>query len=205
MDQGVLVRLLKGQIGQVYLPFAQEPKAAMSFAMRTEGDPAAVAAIAQKMMQDIDRDQPVFEVKDLEAARVAGATPQRLATTLLGGFALVALLLATIGIYGVVAYTAGRRMREMGIRVALGAERSHVLKLILGHGLMLALVGVGVGLAGAAALTHLMSSLLYGVRATDPATFAAVCLLLVAVATLASYIPARRAANADPVVALRQE
>ena len=110
-----------------------------------------------------------------------------------------------MGIYGVVAYSAGRRMREIGIRVALGANRPDVLKLLLGQGMLLTLTGVALGLAGALALTHLMSSLLYGVRATDPVTFASVCLLMGGAATLASYIPARRATNVDPVVALRQE
>ena len=205
VEQGVVVKLVKGQVGQVYVPAAQDPKPALSFAVRTASEPGALAPAVLKMFRQIDVDQPVFDVRDMDAARAVSMGPQRLATALLGGFALVALVLAMIGIYGVVAYNAGRRMREIGIRVALGANRPDVLKLLLGQGLLLTLTGVAIGLAGALALTHLMSSLLFGVRATDPVTFVSVCLLMGGAATLASYIPARRATNVDPVVALRQE
>jgi len=205
VEQRVVVKLVKGQVGQVYLPAAQEPKPAVSFAVRTANEPGALAPAILKMFHEIDIDQPVFDVRDMDAARAASIGPQRLATAVLGGFSLVALGLAMMGIYGVVAYSAGRRMREIGIRVALGANRPDVLKLLLGQGMLLTLTGVALGLAGALALTHLMSSLLYGVRATDPVTFASVCLLMGGAATLASYIPARRATNVDPVVALRQE
>jgi putative ABC transport system permease protein len=205
MSQGLLVKMIKGQVGQVYLPLVQEPKADMSLALRTAGAPASLTATVQKALREIDRDQPVFQVQDLDSARDASAMPQKLAAALLGAFAGVALLLAMIGIYGVVAYGAGRRMREIGIRVALGAGRRDVLKLLLGQGLVLTSIGVGIGLAGAWTLTRWMSSLLSGVEPTDPATFAVVCLLLCAAAMLASYIPARRATNVDPVEALRQE
>jgi putative ABC transport system permease protein len=205
MSQGVLVKMVKGQVGQVYVPLVQEPKADMSLVLRTARAPASLTGTVQKALREIDRDQPVFQVQDLESARDASAMPQKLAAALLGGFAGVALLLAMIGIYGVVAYSAGRRMREIGIRVALGAGRRDVLKLLLGQGLALTAIGVGIGLAGAWTLTRWMSSLLSGVEPTDPATFAVVCLLLGAAAMLASYVPARRATNADPVEALRQQ
>ena len=205
VEQSVVVKLVKGRLGQVYLPFAQEPKLAMSLALRTTNDSTALVSLVQKTIREIDVDQPVFQIRDLESARAAGATPQRLATTLLGGFAAVALLLAMIGIYGVVAYSARRRTREIGIRMALGAERSDLLKLLLRQGMALTLIGIAIGLAGALALTRAMSSLLYGVGASDPRMFVGVCLLLSASALLASYIPARRAAKIDPVVALRQE
>ena len=204
-EQGVFVKLLKGRLAQIYVPFAQEPKARMSLALRTAGDPLALASPVQQTLREMDVDQPVFEVRDLETARAASRKPQRLATTLLGGFALVALLLAMLGIYGVMSYNAGRRLREIGIRVALGARRADVLKLLLRQGVMLTLGGVAIGLAGALALTRSMASLLYGVRPTDALTFAGMCALLGAAAALACYIPARRATHVDPVEALRQE
>ena len=204
-EQGVFVKLLKGRLAQIYVPFAQEPKARMSLALRTAGDPLALASPVQQTVRAMDVDQPVFEVRDLETARAASRKPQQLATALLGGFALVALLLAVLGIYGVMSYNAGRRLREIGIRVALGAGRADVLKLLLRQGVTLTLGGVAIGLAGALALTRSMASLLYGVRPTDALTFTSMCVLLGAAAALACYIPARRATHVDPVEALRQE
>ena len=204
-SQGLLIKMVKGQVGQVYRPFGQEPKAELSLAIRTAGDPTALGATVQKALREIDADEPAFQVQDMEAARASIAAPQKLATALLGAFACLALLLAVIGIYGVVAYSAGRRMREIGIRVALGAGRRDVLRLLVGQGMLLALIGIAIGFAGAWALTRKMASLLSGVEPTDPATFAGVCVLLAAAAMIASYVPALRATRVDPVEALRQE
>jgi len=193
------------EVGQVYLPLAQYPRPAMSLAVRTEGDPKALIPAIRNVVHDVDSDQPVYQIQTLEEAFATGMAPQRLAALLLGGFAAVALLLAMIGIYGVVAYSAAQRTREIGLRVALGAKQVDVLKLVLGHGMVLMLIGVGIGLGGALALTRVMSSLLYGIRPTDPPTLVSVSLLLGSAVLLASYIPARKAMKVDPMVALRYE
>jgi ABC-type antimicrobial peptide transport system permease subunit len=159
----------------------------------------------RKVVRGVDIDQPVFQVGTMEAARVTSQGSLRLATSLLSSFAAVALLLAAIGIYGVIAYSVGQRTREFGIRISLGARRLDVLRLVVRQGLLLAAAGIAVGLAGAFALTRLLSSLLYGVNATDPLTFAAVTGLLAAVAVAASFLPAWRATRVDPVIALRCE
>jgi putative ABC transport system permease protein len=205
VSQGILIKMVKGELGQVYVPLAQAPKANLSLALRTAEEPTALAGMLQKTLHEIDPDEPVFLVRNMDASRAASEAPQTLATALLGGFAGVALLLAMIGIYGVVAYSAGRRTREIGIRVALGAQRHDVLRVLVGQGILLAVVGIAVGLAGAWVLTRQMASVLSGVAPTDPATFAGVCVLLAAAAIVASYVPARRATRVDPVEALRQE
>jgi len=201
----VLAFLGRGEVAQVYLPFEQYPRPAASLAVRTDGDPQALGSEVRNVVHDVDADQPVFQIQTLEEALATGMAPQRLAALLLAGFAVVALLLAMIGIYGVVAYGAAQRTREIGLRMALGAKPIDVLKLVLGQGMVLMLIGVGIGLAGALALTRVMSTLLYGVRPTDPPTFVCVSLLLGGAVLLASYIPARRATRVDPMVALRYE
>jgi putative ABC transport system permease protein len=201
----VLAFLGRGEIAQVYQPFEQYARPAASLAVRTDGDPRALVTEVVNVVHNVDADQPVFQIRTLQEALATGMAPQRLAALLLAGFAGVALLLAMIGIYGVVAYSAAQRTREIGLRMALGAKPQDVLKLVLGQGTMLMLIGVGIGLAGALALTRVMSSLLYGVRPTDPPTFVGVSLLLGGAVLLASYIPARRATKVDPMVALRYE
>jgi putative ABC transport system permease protein len=205
VTQNVLVRLLKGQIGQVYVPFPQQPKPAITFTLRTTGDPAALAPALRDLLRNIDPDQPLFGVQTMEQALASGRTAQQLATILLGGFSIVGLLLATLGVYGVIAYSVGQRMREFGIRIALGAERGELLRLVLRQGLLLAAIGAAIGLVAALGVTRLMSSLLYGVSATDPLTFTAVIALLAATALLASFLPARRAMRLDPIRTLRDE
>ena len=205
IEPGAWVKLVKGQVGQVYLPLNQNPKAEASLVVRTRGEPMAFASAVRQVVHDVDMDQPVFHVQTLDTARVATRAPQRLAALLLGAFSAVALLLATVGIYGVVSYSVGQRTREIGIRMALGAEQRDVLRLVVGQGFVLAALGVIVGMLGAFGLTRFLSSLLYGVRPTDPATFAGTSVVLCGAALLASYLPARRATNVDPMVALRYE
>jgi putative ABC transport system permease protein len=205
VEQGVLVKLLKGRLGQVYLPFAQAPKAATSIVVRTHGDPTAVVPAIREIARTIDVDQPIFQIQTLVEARAAGRAAHRLATTLLATFAAVALTLAVLGIYGVVTNIAGERTREFGIRMSLGAQPGDVLQIVFRHAVWLMSLGALFGVAAAFALTRLVASFLVGVRATDPATFAGVVLLLGGLGLVASYVPARRATRVDPTTALRCE
>jgi putative ABC transport system permease protein len=177
----------------------------MTFVARTVGDPAAMAPAVRREIGAIDPDLPVSDVQTLEKVMADTVGRARFNTLLLGLFAGLATLLAAVGIFGVMNYSVALRTRELGLRMALGAQPGRVLLLVLRQGLLLTLIGIGVGLLGALALTRLMSSLLFGVEATDPATFAAIVLLLAAVSLLACYIPARRATRIDPLIALRHE
>ncbi|MGB8507369.1 MAG: FtsX-like permease family protein, partial [Pyrinomonadaceae bacterium] len=152
-----------------------------------------------------DKDQPVADVRTMDALLASSVARQRFNTLLLGVFALVALLLAAVGIFGVMNYSVAQRTHEIGIRIALGARGGDVLKMVVGQGMLLIVIGVALGLGISLALTRVMSSLLYGVSATDPLTFAGVALLLMVVAFVACFIPARRATRVDPMVALRHE
>jgi putative ABC transport system permease protein len=190
----------------MYLTYAQAGFFAPRYlVVKTEGDPLALAGTVRKTVWEVDGDQPVSNVSTMEGVLSESIARQRFSTLLFGIFAGVALVLAAVGIYGVMSYSMAQRTREIGIRMALGAQRRDVLKLAVGQGLRLVAVGVAVGLAGALALSRVMTSLLYGVSATDPATLATISLVLVAVALLASYIPARRATKVDPLIALRYE
>ncbi len=194
---------------EVYLSYPQTSfQAAGSTLMlvaRTEGDPLGFAGAVRSQVQAIDRDQPVYNIATMEQRISRSVVQRRFNMLLLIIFAGVALALATVGIYGVVSYSVSQQTREIGIRMALGAERRDVLKLVVGQGLTYTLIGVALGLAGALGLTRLMTGLLYGVTATDPLTFVCVSVLLVIAALLACYIPARRATNVDPMEALRYE
>jgi len=159
----------------------------------------------REAMREVDRDQPIANIRSMDQIMSGMAGDARFRTLLLGVFAAVALLLSAIGIYGVIAYSVAQRTREIGIRIALGAQGRNVLGLVIGQGMKLALIGVCVGIAGALALTRVLSSLLFNVSATDPLTFVGVSALLALVALLACYVPARRAMKVDPMVALRCE
>jgi putative ABC transport system permease protein len=192
---------------EFYLPDTQYPwdLAPRHFIVRTAMNPTTVAAAIQREVAALDKDQPVSDFRTLEDVIGEAVGPQRFAMILLGGFAALALALASVGIYGVMAYSVSQRTHEIGVRMALGANRSNVLGMVVGQALELALVGAGLGLTGALGLTRLLSSLLYSVRPTDPMTLALVTLVLVGVSAFASYIPARRATKVDPMEALRYE
>jgi putative ABC transport system permease protein len=173
--------------------------------IRVANDPLQLAAAVRRETQALDREQPVAAVRTMEQVLGESVTASRFRAGLVGLFALGALLLSALGIYGVMSYSVAQRANEIGIRVALGAQTRDVLRLVLAQGLKLTLLGIGIGLAAAFALTRLMANLLFSVKATDPLTFAGVALLLTAVALLASFIPARRATKVDPMIALRAE
>jgi predicted permease len=201
----------EGRTG-IYRPWTQmNPKwladftRAMDLIVKTTDDPTKFIAPIRREVQGVDKDQPLGNVSTLEALVAQSVAPRRFSLLLLGVFASVALLLGAIGLYGVLSYVVTQRTREIGIRMALGAQKSDVLRLIIRYGMMLAVIGVGAGLVGAFALTRLMKSLLFGVSASDPVTYILIALLLLGVALLACYLPARRATKVDPLIALRYE
>jgi putative ABC transport system permease protein len=177
----------------------------MTFALRTDGDPLAMASSAVAAVHALDPAQPVAEVRTVADIIDESLSRSRLNTVILATFAAVALILAAVGIYGVMAYSVTQRTHEFGIRMALGAGRFEVLRMVLRHGLLVAGAGVAIGLAAAYFLTRVLTTLLFGVTSTDPATFAGVSIVLVAIALAATYVPARRATRVDPMVALRYE
>jgi putative ABC transport system permease protein len=188
-----------------YRPFMQEPWWSMALVARTSSDPTQFAEAIRSELRSIDPEQPVYNIKTMEQIVDESLSAKRLAMVMLGFFAFGALLLAAIGIYAVMSYSVTSRSHEIGIRMALGAQPGDILRLIIRQGLVLTLIGVGLGLAGAFALTRAMTEILYGVEATDPLTFGGLSLLLSLVAFLACYIPARRATRVDPMIALRYE
>jgi putative ABC transport system permease protein len=203
-------------VRQIQLTAAPEPQMYLTYlqfgffdsrdlVVKTDVDPASMAATVRKAVWEIDKDQPVSNIQTMEAILADSIAQQRFSMVLLAIFAGVALVLAAVGIYGVMSYSVAQRTREIGIRMALGAQTGAVLKLAVGYGIKLVLIGIAIGLIAAFALTRLMSTLLFGVTATDPITFTLISLLLICVAALASYIPARRATKVDPMIALRYE
>jgi ABC-type antimicrobial peptide transport system permease subunit len=190
-----------------YLPLDQSKESfpMRSLFVRTRGEPSSMIATVRRAMQDVSADLPYLQVQSVQEMIDPEIRPWRLGATLFGVFGFVALVIAALGLYGVLAYTVAQRSHEMGVRVALGAQRGDVLRLVVGQGTRLAALGVVIGAVGALAGGRALASRLYGVSATDPATLAGVALTLLAVAVLASWLPARRATKVDPVVALRVE
>jgi len=190
---------------EMYMPFAQQPARSMALMIRTTSKPESVAAAVRRNVQALDRNQLAYGLRTFEGVMSEAVAAPRFRASLLGVFAAVALILAMVGVYGVMSYAVTQRTREIGIRMALGAEPRDALKMVMRQGAKLAVAGVAIGLGGAAALTWLIEGLLFKVRAADPATFVAAPLLLAGVALLACYLPARRATKVDPIVALRCE
>jgi predicted lysophospholipase L1 biosynthesis ABC-type transport system permease subunit len=197
---------------QLYYPFAQVPDTLlrrwselMSIAIRTGNDPLSVVAPLRRAVRGATNDQVIYEVRTMEQLASSSLSRQRFLLMLFGIFAGLALLLACIGIYGVLAYVTSQRVPEIGLRMALGASSREVLRMVLGQSLQMILIGVGVGLASAFAAARLLEKLVAGVRSTDPSTFVIMVSVLVAAALFASFVPARRASRIDPMSALRQE
>ncbi|HEY2960953.1 MAG TPA: ABC transporter permease, partial [Pyrinomonadaceae bacterium] len=191
---------------QIYVPYTQDAGwGTLSLAVRTKDEPEALTAPVRGAIFSIDKNQPVYDIKTMDNVFSASVANTRLIVLLFGVFSMFALLLASIGIYGLIAYSVAQRTHEIGIRLAVGAQSKDVLRMIITQGMVLALMGAGLGLAGAFAATRVMRGLLYGVSPTDPLIFIGVSLLLTIVALLACYIPARRATKVDPIIALRYE
>jgi predicted permease len=195
----------------MYVPYTQNEiktwpnMQAMQYAVRTRADPDSIAGSVQEAVHSVDPDLPVANFATLTTLVDTSLTEERFAMLLLSAFGMLALILSAIGMYGVISYSVMQRTPEIGIRIALGARREQILAMVLGQGCRLACAGIAIGLIAALTTTRLMARFLYGVQPTDPATFAAVSLLLVAVAVLACYAPARKAMKVNPMIALRYE
>ncbi len=173
--------------------------------IRVAGDPASFTAAVRRQIRESDPNLPVFEVRTLEELRRLGYWEQRVFGWIFSTFGAIALMLASIGVYGVLSYSVSQRTQEIGVRMALGAGRGDVFRLIVGHGLTLAAIGIAAGVVGAFGVTRFVRTLLFNVTPTDPFSFAGVALFLAAVASMASFLPARRATAVDPLIALRNE
>jgi predicted permease len=197
--------LTREAVSQVFLPLTQDPARGMDLLIRAGSDPLKLAGAVRSAVGSVDRSVPLFNVATLSEQLSVQTAPVRFETYLLGILGAFAMLLATVGIYGIMRYSVAQRTHEIGVRVALGAKRTDVLRLVLGQAIRLTATGVGAGILTALALTRFLSSLLYGVRPTDLTTYLIVSLMLSAAALVACYLPARRAAHVDPMMALRRE
>ncbi len=190
---------------QGYFPFAQVPNGGMTVVLKAASDPNQMLGAVREAVRNLDPDQPIYNPRTMDEIRAESVAPERLNLTLLSLFAGLALVLAIVGIYGVMSYSVTQRTHEIGIRMAIGAQPRDVFTMILGQGMKLALIGVALGLVGAFALTRLMATMLFGVEPTDATTFATISILLVTIALLACYLPGRRATKVEPTVSLRYE
>jgi predicted permease len=188
-----------------WTPMSQDYNSSGILIVRTRGNPDGLFGSVRGQVQSLDANLPLFDVKTLNEHMKLALFPAKVAATVLGVFGLVALMLAAIGVYGITSYAVAQRTHEIGVRLALGAQLGDVLRLVLSHGLKLTIIGAAIGLLGAYLATRAITSVLYGVSATDPITFGLVSLLLIGVALIASYVPARRATKVEPLVALRNE
>jgi putative ABC transport system permease protein len=190
---------------QGYFPFNQTPDNGMTVLIKGASDPNLLISSVRGAIREIDPDQPIYSVRTMNEIRAESVAGERLNLTLLSLFAGIALVLAIVGIYGVMSYSVTQRTHEIGIRMAIGARPRDVFKMVLGQGMKLALLGVVIGLASAFALTRLMETMLFGVEPTDKLTFAAISIMLITVALLACYLPGRRATKVEPTISLRYE
>jgi len=190
---------------EIYVPITQNPWYGASVLVRAAGDPGALASAVKAAIAHVDKDLPVTQVQTMEQVASASFAPPRFRAALVGTLAALAIVLAAVGIFGVLAFSVSQRTREFGVRMALGARTVDVVRLVLGGGLKIIAGGIVVGLAGAAVLTRSIGSLLFGVKPLDPVTFLAAPALLALIALVACSVPAMRAARVDPAVALRQE
>jgi putative ABC transport system permease protein len=205
---GVVGDVRSGEEGAspaMYLPYLQVGSPHMTFLVRTAGNPTLWAGPVRRVVASVDKDQPIHDLASLDELRAGSLTSRRVNLLLLGAFAALGLVLASVGIYGVVSHSVSQRTHEIGVRMALGAERSDVLRIVVGQGIRSVLIGTGIGVAVSFGLTRFLQTMLFGVKPTDPVTFVAVSLVLLVVACLACYIPARRASRVHPMVALRYE
>jgi len=190
---------------ELYLPFLERPNDTGFLAVRTQGDPAALTAAVRREVRALNADLPLFDVSTLEQRLAASVASRRFGLLLLGAFAALALALAAVGLSGVIAYGVAERTREIGIRMALGADRGSVLGMVVGKGIAMAAAGVLLGLPVAFGLSRFLASALYGIAPSDPVTYLQIPVVLLSAALLAAYLPARRATKVDPVIALREE
>jgi putative ABC transport system permease protein len=181
------------------------PFSGMTVITRAAADPNQLIAAMRQQVKAVDSDQPIYNIRTMNEIRSDSVAPERLNLTLLSLFAGIALVLAVVGIYGVMSYSVTQRTHEIGIRMAIGAQPRDVFRMVIGQGMILALIGIACGLVGAFGLTRLMATMLFGVEPTDPATFGVIAVLLTLVALVACYVPSRRATKVDPVVSLRYE
>jgi putative ABC transport system permease protein len=190
---------------QVYEPFSQKRSTSFNVLVRGAGEPMRLAEAVRRQVLAIDKDQPISNVRTMGEIVARSVAQDRFSVFLLALFAMLALVLAAVGIYGVIAYSVTQRTHEIGIRIALGAHQRGIVKLVLGQSVRVVLLGVGIGLAASVLMTRLMASLLYEVKPTDPVTFVVVSVVIIGVALAATFDPARRASRLDPMVALRHE